>query len=859
MSLVGDLDAAERLGFLTRPVPDHVLENLPGRISLRPYQRQALARFLYYIEEYPQRRTPTHLLFHMATGSGKTVLMAALILDLFTRGHRNFLFFVNSAQIVAKTKANFLEPAWSKYLFADPVRISNRPVAIREVGSFEESDPDGINILFTTVQGLHSRMRDPRENTVTLEDFQERAIVLISDEAHHLNADTAANPSQGELELRNSWEGTVNEIFGADPGNVMLEFTATVNLGHPAIAVKYDDKILYDYALRRFREDGYSKDIMLREVQAGASTRMLQAAILSQYRRKLAEAHGLAIKPVILMKSHRIDQSNDNEALFHALIDELDGERISAMRGEAADPTLRRAFAYVLDERGTDPGDFARELRREFGPARTINVNNDNLASLQIALNTLEDRDNELRVIFAVDKLNEGWDVLNLFDIVRLYDTRTNGTSNAEKQLIGRGARYLPFRSPEKPDEPLEQRKYDSDINAPLRILEQLHYHCSHDPDYIRHIKEVLVKDGIMAADEREVVLRLKESFRRSDFFKNESVMQNALVRNRRAGVNGIADYAAIGRIRFPDFSTGRVTERGAFGGETTSAGGGEPQMRVIRLKDLGTATVRRALDGNPFFHFGRLRHHFPQLAGIQTFIESPQFLGAIEAELRGCAERLDSLSARDRLDIAVHILEAVEAAIRRGSVDKVGSRQFRPHAIAHLFGEDKTVKIAAEGERGRSWRESPILRDLRLDTKSWFVFEDNFGTSEEKTFIRWLSDRAPALEALYPEFYLLRNERVVRLYDFDDGAAMEPDFLLFLRKRGKEKDLILQLFIEPKGPHLLLHDGWKEKFLKSIHGGAEVTLFQGKEYRLYGLPFFTDGDAGRMQAFEQAFEAITQ
>ena len=51
--------------------------------------------------------------------------------------------------------------------------------------------------------------------------------------------------------------------------------------------------------------------------------------------------------------------------------------------------------------------------------------------------------------------LNEGWDVLNLFDIVRLYDIRdgktpktgfvAGKTTNTEKQLIGRGARYYPF------------------------------------------------------------------------------------------------------------------------------------------------------------------------------------------------------------------------------------------------------------------------------------------------------------------------------------------------------------------------------------------------------------------------------
>lgn len=49
------------------------------------------------------------------------------------------------------------------------------------------------------------------------------------------------------------------------------------------------------------------------------------------------------------------------------------------------------------------------------------------------------------RAVFAVDKLNEGWDVLNLFDIVRLYETRDgkNGKPGSgtiwEAQLIGRG------------------------------------------------------------------------------------------------------------------------------------------------------------------------------------------------------------------------------------------------------------------------------------------------------------------------------------------------------------------------------------------------------------------------------------
>ncbi|CAH1762982.1 6204_t:CDS:2 [Entrophospora sp. SA101] len=53
----------------------------------------------------------------MATGSGKTLMMAGLILYLYEKGYRNFLFFVNSTNIIDKTKDNFLNDTSIKYLF----------------------------------------------------------------------------------------------------------------------------------------------------------------------------------------------------------------------------------------------------------------------------------------------------------------------------------------------------------------------------------------------------------------------------------------------------------------------------------------------------------------------------------------------------------------------------------------------------------------------------------------------------------------------------------------------------------------------------------------------------------------------
>ena len=94
-------------------------------------------------------------------------------------------------------------------------------------------------------------------------------------------------------------------------------------------------------------------------------------------------------------------------------------------------------------------------LKREFQEDYCLSVNNEQeKESYQILVNTLEAPDNRIRAIFAVQKLNEGWDVLNLFDIVRCYTTRDaragkpGKTTIAEAQLIGTWGRDISPLSP---------------------------------------------------------------------------------------------------------------------------------------------------------------------------------------------------------------------------------------------------------------------------------------------------------------------------------------------------------------------------------------------------------------------------
>lgn len=67
----------------------------------------------------------------MATGSGKTVIMTGLILYLYTKGYRKFLFFVNQNNIIEKTKENFLNQSSIKYLFADSIELMGEQVQVK--------------------------------------------------------------------------------------------------------------------------------------------------------------------------------------------------------------------------------------------------------------------------------------------------------------------------------------------------------------------------------------------------------------------------------------------------------------------------------------------------------------------------------------------------------------------------------------------------------------------------------------------------------------------------------------------------------------------------------------------------------
>ncbi len=132
--------------FISR-IDNDIVQNLNSKFELREYQKEALGRFDFYFNGYQKRQFPAQILFNMATGSGKTLIMAANILYLYTLGYRNFIFFVNSTNIIKKTKDNFLNPLPKKYLFALKIEsvpdidrgFGEKQVDVKKVQIFEEA------------------------------------------------------------------------------------------------------------------------------------------------------------------------------------------------------------------------------------------------------------------------------------------------------------------------------------------------------------------------------------------------------------------------------------------------------------------------------------------------------------------------------------------------------------------------------------------------------------------------------------------------------------------------------------------------------------------------------------------------
>ncbi len=784
-------------------------------------------------------------MFEMATGSGKTLVMAGLILECCKQGYQNFIFFVNSTSILEKTKLNFTDSASSKYLFSENININindenteSENIEIKSINNLNESHNNAINIYFSTIQGLFSLFTKAKENAITIEDLKDQKLVFLADEAHHLNTETKKKLNDSEASEKRNWESVVKLALEQNKDNLLLEFSATIP-NEKSVKEKYENLKAFTYTLKEFSEDKFCKNIYsLSYENKELETRFLGACVSSLYKELLAQHHNIEnFKPCILFKSERIEESKKNQERFNAFLENLSPLDLENFFHYSRNAFFKAAKNF-FDEQNHAPNLVAL-LQNKFKESVQINTNNEKeLEKGMLLLNSLEDRDNPKRVIFGVDKLNEGWDVLNLFDIVRLKNKANQKDTIKDAQLIGRGARYYPFSYNDFKPSHIEFYQCKFDLDNSLSALERLDYHAIYNSEFIAKLNKGLQDLGLgfIEKEKEKTTIPLTPTKRFKCYYASNTKDKKKNLFNM--------DYsdpveATLQSLHVPLFAFGVREKKVDFKEENKGDGTYYETyalnkipinyfLKALNLKNLDFKTLKKAFT----------KHAFNNKVG---FIE--QYISPLKTNFHKNQKFDDN---EILLKLAVYIIENLK--------DTLLKEQDKPSVSALELKEFET--------HNKSLSTSEWEKDI--PPYEWLLFKDmrKLDSDLEREFLGFINDHKELLNKKFKEWCVLRNDHFAELKVFCNiegpfyVQGFEPDFILFAQTH-EDGFLGFTCYMEAKGEHLEPSNAWKKEFLGMLENATLKS--HNKKLHLKGLPFFTLHNSvvnGEFQtAFHQTFK----
>ena len=861
-------------------IPDYITNNLAH--TLRPYQDKALSNYRYTQTQI--KPNPQHVLFNMATGSGKTDLMAALILYLYhDQGYTNFLFIVNTNSVLMKTKDNLINTDSDKYLFQDKIEIDGQYITIQEVNRYPRiKQANTVYLKLATVQTVSNDLFTVKENTMGLIDYEQDPVAILADEAHHYSAST-----KSEKEAEHTWESAINKILNArnteDQKNLLLEFTATVDFEKTAIYDKYRDKVVYRYPLSRFMYDGYSKQVKRIETSASDEEKMLNVVLLSQFRKYRAQIENVTstFKPVIMFKSAKVAVSKKANAKFNEIIAKLTAkdlltfiERQQLMDSNDNDDNaaLEVAYNYYVKNKD-DLGKIVREIKHDFDPKNVLNANDVSGNMLEKgqyeALNTLESPNNFYRVVFAVAKLTEGWDVLNLYDIVRINEeaaTNKNATM-VEAQLIGRGARYYPFEINGKKS---YQRRFDEDPSNKQLLLETLHYHTMNEPQYLKQLVGSLKQMDLPTGKDSKnppIEIKVKSEFKRTEAYRHGKIYYNESVDVPSSYFDSIQKYGIEHRVdlqRNLNYGSREVNY---------SAYSANVETKTISVSRIDDRYVKKAIQKLDFYQFSNLKQYIPNLQSMNDFIYGSNWLNSNNLKLFLTVPveyREANLTAEEILKVIIDLLKEYQVKIQSGYVKQRGTNNFIGYPIKEYLSDYN--KRVPEYDTQTQFDKTQDIKVYQMKDDPFYVYDNAIVNRLEYQLIERIKAYVEDLKIKYGKaVYLFRMDETMhresakseklKLHQYQENpkygvhlTGFQPDFILFLEDTN---DYYFQIFIEPKGMsgERFEKEIWKEELLLYMTDHHADMEFMDNEsnIQISGLKFYTNGDGrGTMEQLKE-------
>lgn len=486
------------------------------KFSLRPYQMEALSAFqLFWKDGFDSRSLKAKTLqeakndedkivqwykigFEMATGSGKTLLMGATILDLYHRRFKDFLILTPNTILFDKTINNFT-PRAVKSIFGDGWNLTYNLVtgnSYRDKTCNWEKDRDISFYVFNmqkfydkaasssqkdsedTMRGTpyvrrpleESLWRDETGNhTISFVEFlRERRPVIISDEAHHYQQ---TKTKEAILELLPS---------------AVLEFTAT-SLEKNSKSENFGQDNLYKYPMQRYINEGYGKRIFA--VGCGTSDEKVTDEVSDSDKQKLV--WGMLIhllkweslvavnapvkKAMLLTKARSIKHADAIDTYLKNWPDSVSGEI-----DEVLEQVNREGTDIAKIVRQYTPRSKVELVKKLSVVAKSVfTIHSENKSDDEVWTDYQSLDDNKAEIVNQVRIFTEGVDYDNFYTIVVLGDT-VEKVGLAAAQLIGRGLRLYK-----------EKREFDILGHELKEQSEILHIICERGRRFDQIVEEI--------------------------------------------------------------------------------------------------------------------------------------------------------------------------------------------------------------------------------------------------------------------------------------------------------------------------------------------------------------------------------
>ena len=411
-------------------------------VKLRYYQKLAVYFSNYYLNNFFDKKQNNQLAYWMATGSGKTLIMKADIIN-----------YLNYLKQKGELKTNSQIEIIITSSLADLIEQLRE-----EFAGFVEKLKSDFNIEKITIDTIQSLMnKDEYNQTLQPNEFR----IVLADEAHI----GLSSKSSAFKEFKDKLVKNKKQSF-------LFEYSATFYEISDELQKEYEEKIVFDYNYDKFFRDFYGKDFKFGIIKADAlDNENIQENIkqnLNDFNEKLTafeKCNKFEDKPLLVVVGNKVNVKSSAKKEKESLKNELSDvlmfiEEIINLNDEQVKNyekifnTSSKTDLYLIYNRTDDElllafdennpfglvnvGDSAgliKELRNKNG----VVYREKNFIDENWKFKNIDSKNSPINILIGSRKFSAGWNSFRVSQICLI--NFGVGKGNTIIQIFGRGVR----------------------------------------------------------------------------------------------------------------------------------------------------------------------------------------------------------------------------------------------------------------------------------------------------------------------------------------------------------------------------------------------------------------------------------